>query len=67
MRWSRQPGKAFKKILVTLYHLSGHIEAFFGNGQRWGVALDYLLQRDAWGSAGLGEVGAAHYSPNFLW
>lgn len=44
--------QGFKKILVTLYHLSGHIEAFFGNGQRWGVALDYLLQRDAWGSAG---------------
>lgn len=42
----------FKRIVVCLYHLAGHVEAFFGKGQRWGVTLDYVLQRDAMGSAG---------------
>jgi len=41
-----------KEMLVSLYHLAGNIEAFMGNGERWGVTLNYLLQRDAWGSAG---------------
>ena len=41
-----------KEMIVSLYHLAGNIEAFMGNGERWGVALNYLLQRDAWGSAG---------------
>lgn len=42
----------FKRMVVCLYYLAGHVEAFFGHGQRWGVAFDYVLQRDAWGSAG---------------
>lgn len=41
-----------KEMLVSLYHLAGDIEAYMGNGQRWGVTLNYLLQRDALGSAG---------------
>lgn len=42
----------FNRMVVCLYYLAGHVEAFFGQGQRWGVAFDYVLQRDAWGSAG---------------
>lgn len=41
-----------KKAFVSLYHLAGNVEAYFGQGQRWGIELDYLLQREAWGSAG---------------
>jgi NDP-sugar pyrophosphorylase family protein len=41
-----------KKMSVSLYHLAGNVEAFFGRGQRWGIEFDYILQRDAWGSAG---------------
>jgi NDP-sugar pyrophosphorylase family protein len=41
-----------KNISVSLYHLAGEVEAYFGQGQRWGVELDYILQREAWGSAG---------------
>jgi NDP-sugar pyrophosphorylase family protein len=44
--------QGFKEQLVSLYHLSGHVEAYFGTGQRWGVSMDYLLQREAWGNAG---------------
>lgn len=41
-----------KQLLVSLYHLAGSIEAYFGDGRRWGVNIEYLLQREAWGSAG---------------
>ncbi len=44
--------QGFKKILVSLYHLGGSIEAYFGDGRRWGVEIDYALQREPWGSAG---------------
>ncbi|MCB9420708.1 MAG: sugar transferase [Ardenticatenaceae bacterium] len=42
----------YKQILSTLYHLGGSIEAYFGNGERWGVNIEYVLQKDAWGTAG---------------
>ncbi|MBE2220079.1 MAG: sugar transferase [Anaerolineae bacterium] len=41
-----------KNISVSLYHLAGNVEAYFGRGQRWGIEFEYLLQRDALGSAG---------------
>jgi NDP-sugar pyrophosphorylase family protein len=41
-----------KSILIPLYHLAGEIEAWFGNGRRWGLTLEYALQRQALGSAG---------------
>lgn len=41
-----------KEILASLYHLGGSIEAYFGSGERWGVNIEYVLQKDAWGSAG---------------
>lgn len=42
----------FNRLVVCLHYLAGHVEAYFGQGQRWGVSFDYVLQRDAWGSAG---------------
>ncbi|MGB0386346.1 MAG: sugar phosphate nucleotidyltransferase [Ardenticatenaceae bacterium] len=41
-----------KNILVNLYDRGGNIEAYFHEGNRWGVELEYLLQREPWGSAG---------------
>ncbi len=41
-----------KDIVVSLYHLPGQIEAYFGPGRRWGIQFEYILQRAAWGSAG---------------
>jgi NDP-sugar pyrophosphorylase family protein len=44
--------QGYKQILASLYHLGGSIEAYFGRGERWGVNIEYILQKDAWGSAG---------------
>lgn len=44
--------QGFKQMLVSLYHLGGSVEAYFGDGRRWGVAIEYSLQREPWGSAG---------------
>jgi NDP-sugar pyrophosphorylase family protein len=41
-----------KRILVSMQAQTGQVEAYFGAGQRWGVALEYVLQRDAYGAAG---------------
>jgi NDP-sugar pyrophosphorylase family protein len=40
------------RVLVTLYHHGGSIESHFGAGRRWGVHLEYLPQREAWGTGG---------------
>ena len=42
----------FKQAVVCLHYLAGHVEAYFGQGQRWGLNIDYVLQRDDWGTAG---------------
>lgn len=44
--------QGIKKVVVALYHLGGNIEAYFGDGRRWGIEIAYVLQREAWGSAG---------------
>jgi NDP-sugar pyrophosphorylase family protein len=41
-----------QQVLVNLYHHGGSIESQFGAGRRWGVHLDYLPQREAWGTGG---------------
>ncbi len=44
--------QGIKQAIVSLYHLPGSIEAYFGTGQRWNLTLEYTLQRESWGSAG---------------
>ncbi|WP_129631100.1 sugar phosphate nucleotidyltransferase [Candidatus Oscillochloris fontis] len=41
-----------KRILVSLYNQGGSIASYFGSGKRWGVDLEYVAQRESWGSAG---------------
>ena len=41
-----------RDIWVSLYEGASTIERYFGHGERWSVALHYLLQRTACGSAG---------------
>lgn len=41
-----------KRLLVSLYNQGGPIAAYFGSGKRWGVDLEYVTQRESWGSAG---------------
>lgn len=58
--------QGIKNIHVSLYHLPGSIEAFFGKGERWGVELEYLLQRDAWGSAGALKWAESSLNDTFI-
>ena len=41
-----------KNIIVNLFNSAARIASYFGDGSRWGVKLDYILQREPWGSAG---------------
>ncbi len=41
-----------KRVLVSLYSQGGSIASYFGSGKRWGVDLEYVAQREPWGSAG---------------
>src|SRR5262245_7602438 len=42
----------YKNLLVSLCNNGGSIASYFGNGSRWGVQIEYLIQREGWGSAG---------------
>lgn len=44
--------QGIQSIHVSLHQLAGSVEAYFGKGERWGTELNYLLQREAWGTAG---------------
>ena len=56
----------FKHILVSVHSLAHIIETYFGNGQRWGVSLEYLLQRDTLGSAGALRWAKLHLTDPFI-
>src|SRR6476620_11547024 len=42
----------WKELFVSLCNRGGSIASYFGNGSRWGVQIEYLIQREGWGSAG---------------
>jgi NDP-sugar pyrophosphorylase family protein len=42
----------FKRVVVSLHNQAYLIESYFGNGRKWGMTFDYVLQRDCLGSAG---------------
>jgi len=44
--------QGFRRLVVSLHHLPASIEGYFGQGQRWGVNLEYVIQREALGTAG---------------
>lgn len=49
------------EIVICIQHMGGQIESWFGNGRRWGVHLEYSLQRDA-----LGNAGSVKWARGFL-
>jgi len=55
-----------KQAWVGLYRLPGSIESYCGDGRRWGVHLDYLLQREPLGSAGALKPAEANLKETFL-
>ena len=56
----------FKEVLVSLYHQGGAIESYFGSGRRWGVHLNYVLQRQEWGAAGALKWAASLLKEAFI-
>src|SRR5581483_4463992 len=36
--------QGFKRITIAVNHLAELIQAFFGNGSRWGVKIDYSME-----------------------
>lgn len=42
----------FENVLVSTGHLSQLIEAYFGNGKRWGIRINYLRETQPLGTAG---------------
>lgn len=44
--------QGIRDVVVSLSHLPGSVEAYFGSGQRWNLSLAYILQREPWGTAG---------------
>jgi len=41
-----------KNIVISTGHLAGLIEAFFGDGQKWGVNISYVTEHQPLGTAG---------------
>jgi NDP-sugar pyrophosphorylase family protein len=44
--------QGLRRLLVSLHYQAASIETYFGQGQRWGVNLEYVVQRDPLGTAG---------------
>ena len=41
----------FKKITLTIGHQHDLFIAFFGNGEKWGIAIDYYIEKEPLGTA----------------
>jgi len=50
LRQLRQAG--FSAITIAVGHLAGLIGAYFGDGSKWGVKIDYALEHQPLGTAG---------------
>jgi len=42
----------FRRVIITVGHMAGLIEAYFGDGSRWGVSIEYARESDPLGTAG---------------
>lgn len=50
LEWLKRSG--FTEATMCLGYLAEKIQAHFGDGARWGVALDYAVERESRGTAG---------------
>lgn len=48
----RAKADGFKNFMISLNYLGHMIEDYFGNGQKWGVNIDYLRENSPLGTAG---------------
>jgi NDP-sugar pyrophosphorylase family protein len=49
-----------RQVTISLYHRSGAIAAYVGDGSRWGMTVTYASQREALGTAGAIRWGAGY-------
>ena len=42
----------FDQIMVNIYYLGDQMEAYFGDGSKWGVQLHWSREDQLWGDAG---------------
>lgn len=56
----------FTRLIIAVGHLSELIEAYFGDGSRWGVAIEYAHEDQPLGTAGPLRNVASKLPPNFL-
>ncbi len=55
-----------KDITVAVHHLAGNIEAYCGDGRRWGAQLAYAVLPQPFGSAGAVKWAAAQTAETFV-
>lgn len=55
-----------KQLAVSLYNQGGRIVSTFGNGRHWGVEIEYIIQREALGSAGALRWAAPRFQSTVL-
>ena len=44
--------QGFEELVLCVGHLAEHIEAYFGDGSRWGVRIQYAVENTPLGTAG---------------
>lgn len=44
--------QGFKEIILTVGYMADQIEAYFGDGSRWGVEIEYFQEKTPLGNAG---------------
>jgi len=56
---------SFTRIAISVGHLAGLIEAYFGSGEKWGVDICYVREDSPLGTAGAIKL-VKHVEENFL-
>jgi NDP-sugar pyrophosphorylase family protein len=56
----------FERLIIAVGHLSELIEAYFGDGSRWGVSIEYAREEEPLGTAGPLRSVASNLPASFL-
>ena len=55
-----------KNIVISVHTFASEIETYLGTGSHWGREFDYVLQPDAWGTAGSLKWAAQRLDDTFI-
>ncbi|HET9341892.1 MAG TPA: NDP-sugar synthase [Candidatus Eremiobacteraceae bacterium] len=53
-------------VVINVHYFAEQIEAYIGDGSRWGVAMTYLREKELMGSAGAVKQVASRFGETFL-